>query len=61
MAALDIYFHALEDAMGWRYRVDPDGISSHDNWVRQRHLHPHSSGDVDMEAGRPRDETVHAI
>jgi hypothetical protein len=60
-AALPSDHHGSADGSRWRYRVDPDGISSHDNWVRQRHLHPHSSGDVDMEAGRPRDETVHAI
>ena len=32
---------ALED-VGWRYRIDPDGPSTHEEWVLRRHLHPMS-------------------
>ena len=32
---------SLED-VGWRYRIDPDGPSTHEDWVLLRHLHPMS-------------------
>ena len=34
--------HDTLEAIGWRYRVDPDGPSHVDPWVLERHLNPMS-------------------